>query len=174
MTSNLGSQMILEGIGSEDWDVTGAAVTEVLRGHFRPEFLNRVDDVIVYKPLTQGDIRSIVDLQLRRLEGLVGELGFVLTVTDEAKDFLAGEGYDPAFGARPLKRAIQRDVQDPLALYLLDEEVPEGSTIRVAVGAGEDSGKLVFERLQGEENASNEESASRRSAARSPVSIVNG
>ena len=148
MTSNLGSQMILEGIGSEDWDTMGAAVTEVLRGHFRPEFLNRVDDVIVYKPLTQGDLRSIVDLQLKRVEGLVGDLGVVLTVTDEAKDFLVREGYDPAFGARPLKRAIQRDVQDPLALYLLDEEVPEGSTIRVAVGVGEDSGKLVFERLQ--------------------------
>ena len=146
MTSNLGSQMILERIGSEDWDTMGAAVTEVLRGHFRPEFLNRVDDVIVYTPLTQGDLRSIVDLQLRRVEGLVRELGVVLTVTDEAKDFLAREGYDPAFGARPLKRAIQRDVQDPLALYLLDEEVPEGSTIRVGVGA--DSGKLVFERLQ--------------------------
>ena len=146
MTSNLGSQMILEGIGAEDWDAMGAAVTEVLRGHFRPEFLNRVDDVIVYTPLTQGDLRSIVDLQLRRVEGLVRELGVVLTVTDEAKDFLAREGYDPAFGARPLKRAIQRDVQDPLALYLLDEEVPEGSTIRVGVGA--DSGKLVFERLQ--------------------------
>ena len=113
---------------------------------FRPEFLNRVDDVIVYTPLTQGDLRSIVDLQLKRVEGLVGELGVVLTVTDEAKDFLAREGYDPAFGARPLKRAIQRDVQDPLALYLLDEEVPEGSTIRVGVGA--DSGKLMFERLQ--------------------------
>ena len=133
-------------IGSEDWDAMGAAVTEVLRGHFRTEFLNRVDDVIVYKPLTQGDLRSIVDLQLRRVEGLVRELGVVLTVTDEAKDFLAREGYDPAFGARPLKRAIQRDVQDPLALYLLDEEMPEGSTIRVGVGA--DSGKLVFERLQ--------------------------
>ncbi len=146
MTSNLGSQMILEGIGSEDWDAMGAAVTEVLRGHFRPEFLNRVDDVIVYTPLTQGDLRSIVDLQLRRVESLVRELGVVLTVTDEAKDFLAREGYDPAFGARPLKRAIQRDVQDPLTLYLLDEEVPEGSTIRVGLGA--DSGKLVFERLQ--------------------------
>ena len=70
----------------------------------------------------------------------------VLTVTDEAKDFLAREGYNPAFGARPLKRAIQRDLQDPLALYLLDEEVREGSTIRVAVEA--DGGKLVFERLQ--------------------------
>jgi ATP-dependent Clp protease ATP-binding subunit ClpB len=174
MTSNLGSQMILEGIGTEDWDVTSAAIAEVLRGHFRPEFLNRVDDVIVYKPLTQGDLRSIVDLQLRRVEGLVVELGVVLTVTDEAKDFLAQEGYDPAFGARPLKRAIQRDVQDPLALYLLDEEVPEGSTIRVAVGAGEDSGKLVFKRLQDEDSASKEESGSKRSTARSPVSIVNG
>ena len=80
----------------------------------------------MYKPLTQADLRSIVDLQLRRVEGLVGELGLVLTVTDEAKDFLAREGYDPAFGARPLKRAIQRDVQDPLALYLLDEECPRG------------------------------------------------
>ena len=145
MTSNLGSQMILEGIGSEDWDATEAAVTEALRGHFRPEFLNRVDDVIVYKPLTRCDLRSIVDLQLRRVVGLAGDLGVVLTVTDEVKDFLAREGYDPAFGARPLKRAIQRELQDPLALYLLDGESWEGSTIRVAMGA--DGDKLVFERV---------------------------
>ena len=145
MTSNLGSQMILEGVESEDWDATEAVVMEVLRGHFRPEFLNRVDDVIVYTPLTEGDLRSIVDLQLRRVEGLAGDLGVELTITDEAKDFLAREGYDPAFGARPLKRAIQRDVQDPLALYLLDEEVPEGSTIRVSVPS--DGGKLAFERV---------------------------
>jgi ATP-dependent Clp protease ATP-binding subunit ClpB len=139
MTSNLGGQMILEGVESGDWEATELAVMEVLRSHFRPEFLNRVDDMIVYKPLTRAHLRSIVDLQLHRVEGLARELGVVLAVTDPAKDYLAREGYDPAFGARPLKRAIQKNIQDPLALYLLDEEPPEGSTITVAVtpdGAG--------------------------------------
>ncbi len=142
MTSNLGSQMILEGVQADDWEATESAVTEVLRGHFRPEFLNRVDDVVVYKPLTERDLRSIVDLQLRRVEGLAAELGVVLVVTDEAKDFLAREGYDPAFGARPLKRSIQREVQDPLAMYLLDEDVPTGSTITVSLADA--GGSLVF------------------------------
>jgi ATP-dependent Clp protease ATP-binding subunit ClpB len=144
MTSNLGGQMILDGVESDDWDATEAAVMDTLRGHFRPEFLNRVDDTIVYKPLTRVDLRSIVDIQLHRVEDLARELGVLLTVTEEAKDFLAAEGFDPAFGARPLKRAIQREVQDPLALYLLDEEVPEGSTITVSVA--HDGRRLAFER----------------------------
>ncbi len=147
MTSNLGGQMILEGVASDDWDGTEEAVTQILRSHFRPEFLNRVDDVIVYKPLTESDLRSIVDLQLRRVEGLTEELGFRLLVTDEAKDYLASEGFDPAFGARPLKREIQRAVQDRLALHVLDEDVPAGSVIRVLVAR--EGGGLTFERDTG-------------------------
>ena len=103
--------------------------TDVLRDlqqHFRPEFLNRVDDVVVFRPLSQALIRQVVDLQLRRVDKITHELGFKLEVSEAAKEFLAREGYDPAFGARPLKRAIQRRLQDPLAMRLLEEGVPEG------------------------------------------------
>ena len=85
-----------------------------LHRRFRPEFLNRVDDIIVFRPLSQALIKRIVDLQLRRVGRLTVELGFRLAVSEAAKEFLAREGYDPAFGARPLKRAIQRQLQDPL------------------------------------------------------------
>ena len=135
MTSNLGSQVILGGLGSDEWDRTEASVREILHGHFRPEFLNRVDDTIVFRPLTETDIRSIVDLQLRRVDKMVRDLGIVLTVSDDAKDVLAREGYDPAFGARPLKRAIQRMIQDPLALYLLDNELGGGAEITLSASA---------------------------------------
>ncbi len=145
MTSNLGSQMILEQAGAGDWDAMEASVMRELRGHFRPEFLNRVDDVVVYRPLSQSDLRTIVDLQLERVIGLVEELGIALVIDDDAKSFLAREGFDPAFGARPLKRAIQRRLQDPLAMYLLDEEAKEGLGIRVTLAPGGET--LAFEVL---------------------------
>jgi ATP-dependent Clp protease ATP-binding subunit ClpB len=121
MTANLGSQIILENLGSErlgpaEWDSAVESVKRVLQGHFRPEFLNRVDDVIVYSPLTPESLRTIVELQLQRFEKLVTELGMDLSVEEEVKDALAREGFDPAFGARPLKRVIQRRIQDPLAM----------------------------------------------------------
>lgn len=106
-----------------------------LRTHFRPEFLNRVDDVIVFRPLDEDDLARIVELQLKRVAQLVEDLGFTLEVSHEARDVIVSEGYDPAFGARPLKRAIQRMLQDPLALRVLEEEVPEGATIRVSAAA---------------------------------------
>ena len=149
MTSNLGSQMILDAAPLEDWNATENAVRRILRGHFRPEFLNRVDDAVVYKPLRETDLRKIVDLQLRRVEGLAEELGLRLLVTAEARDYLAREGFDPAYGARPLKREIQRAVQDRLALYVLSEEVPEGSGIRVSLAPSGD--RLTFERDAGDE-----------------------
>ncbi|HSR40779.1 MAG TPA: hypothetical protein VLL48_01375, partial [Longimicrobiales bacterium] len=99
--------------------------------HFRPEFLNRIDDIILYKPLSEVEIREIVELQLRRVEALAEDQGVELAVTEEAKDLLAREGFDPAFGARPLKRAIQRRLQNPLALHLLEGRVPDGARIRV-------------------------------------------
>ena len=138
MTSNLGSQIILEGLESdpENWSTTVAAVEQLLSRHFRPEFLNRVDDVIVYQPLSKKSLRVIVELQLRRLEKLVTELGRHLLVDEDVKDALAREGFDPAFGARPLKRVIQRAIQDPLSMYLLGEEVEEGGTIRVSLVSG--------------------------------------
>ena len=156
MTSNLGSQVILEGLERGEWDSAvegdfGAewdsvvdAVKQVLHGHFRPEFLNRVDDIIVYAPLSKESLRTLVELQLRRVEALVTELGMNLSVGEDVKDALAREGFDPAFGARPLKRAIQRGIQDPLAMYLLEEEVEDGSTIRVSLMPG-DALQVQFE-----------------------------
>jgi ATP-dependent Clp protease ATP-binding subunit ClpB len=141
MTSNVGSQFILERGGTTPWDDVAAAVGEELRRRFRPEFLNRVDDIIIFHPLDEGELRRIVELQLDRLRALVAELGYVLEVDEEAKDLIAREGYDPAFGARPLKRAIQRLIQDPLALQLLEAEVPEGTRIRVVAS---DGGRLAF------------------------------
>jgi ATP-dependent Clp protease ATP-binding subunit ClpB len=143
MTSNIGSQYILEAAGSRDWDEIDEHVRRQLNAHFRPEFLNRIDDVVVFRPLGEGELRRIVDLQLARVEELAEEVGVAIEVTDEAKAFLAKEGYDPVFGARPLKRAIQRHIQDPLALYLLDEEVAQGTVIRVDRSAEDDG--LGFE-----------------------------
>jgi ATP-dependent Clp protease ATP-binding subunit ClpB len=147
MTSNIGSQYILESGQSGDWAEAEKVVRNQLHAHFRPEFLNRVDDVVVFRPLGEQELRKIVELQLERVAQLANDLGLVLEVTDEAKGFLAREGYDPVFGARPLKRAIQRQIQDPLALHLLDEEVAEGTIIRVDVAA--DGERLAFEALPG-------------------------
>jgi ATP-dependent Clp protease ATP-binding subunit ClpB len=143
MTSNIGSQLILEAAGEGDREAVERDVRAQLHLHFRPEFLNRVDDVVVFRPLGREELRAIVDLQLKRVVKLAEDLGVVLEVTEEAEDFLAQEGFDPSFGARPLKRAIQRSVQDPLALYLLDEEVPEGT--RIVVRPDAKGGRLVFE-----------------------------
>jgi ATP-dependent Clp protease ATP-binding subunit ClpB len=141
MTSNIGSGFILEHAGAADWTGVQESVMQQLHQHFRPEFLNRVDDVIVFTPLGPAEIRQIVDLQLRRVEGLTTEIGITLDVTDAARDHLARVGYDPAYGARPLKRVIQRQVQDPLALYVLDTGVAEGTRIRVDL---EDDGSGLF------------------------------
>jgi len=143
MTSNIGSPRVLEQEGG-DWAEVERGVIRELHQHFRPEFLNRVDDVVVFRPLGEGELRAIIDLQLRRVEGLATELGIILEVDDAARDRLAAEGYDPVFGARPLKRAIQRSIQDPLALFLLDEELAEGTRVRVTVGREPTAG-LVFE-----------------------------
>jgi len=143
MTSNIGSQLILEAAGQGDRESVEREVRAQLHHHFRPEFLNRVDDIVVFRPLGQEELRRIVDLQLRRVAQLAEDLGVHLQVTEDAEAFLAAEGYDPSFGARPLKRAIQRLVQDPLALYLLDEEVPEGT--RIVVRRAADGKRLAFE-----------------------------
>jgi ATP-dependent Clp protease ATP-binding subunit ClpB len=146
MTSNIGSHTILERASALANDEQRVRLeNDVLREmqqHFRPEFLNRVDDVIVFRPLSQELITRIVDLQLKRVERLTTEVGFKLEVSDAAKQMLAREGYDPAFGARPLKRAIQRRLQDPLAMRLLEDDVPEGSLVRV--DATPDGSELTF------------------------------
>ena len=145
MTSNIGSQDILESTAGGDWQAVEELVRGQLHTHFRPEFLNRVDDVVVFRPLGEAELRQIVDIQLERVTRLAAEVGVRLDVTDDTRRFLAREGFDPVFGARPLKRAIQRSLQDPLALLLLDEELPEGTSVRATVAAEGDG--LDFEVL---------------------------
>ena len=143
MTSNIGSQYILETAGRTAWEVVDREVRGELRRSFRPEFLNRVDDVILFRPLSEKDLRKIVDIQLARVAELGAEAGVRIVVDAELRDRLAREGYDPAFGARPLKRVIQRRIQDPLALRLLEEEVEEGTEVRVRP-AGERGAEAEF------------------------------
>lgn len=111
-------------------------VTAALRQQFRPEFLNRVDDIIIFRPLGADQIGHIVGLQLARMDRLLADRKIALQLSDEAKALIAAEGYDPAFGARPLKRAIQRLVQNPLALELLEGKFHDGDTIVATVQGG--------------------------------------
>jgi len=141
MTSNVGSQWIND-LGGRDDEAMRARVMEALRQQFRPEFLNRVDEVIIFHSLTQEQLVRIVDLQLGRLRTLLAERRIGLEVTDAAKRYLAQVGYDPVYGARPIKRAIQRELQDPLALRLLRGEFKEGETVRVDA----QNGQLTFAR----------------------------
>ncbi len=131
MTSNIGSSWILEE-GTRDWALVETQVTNALRGHFKPEFLNRVDDIVIFKPLGEEQIAHIVDLQLKRMDRLLADRKITIEVTDEAKALIAAEGYEPAFGARPLKRAIQRMLQNPLAIELLEGKFADGDRIRVS------------------------------------------
>ncbi len=137
MTSNIGSQTIMDLSGKEHEQEIEKRVTEALRHEFLPEFLNRVDETIVFHPLGRDEIRQIVDLQLRQLESQMEENGFVLEVTDDARDLLAEEGFDPAYGARPLKRVIQNRLQNELANEILSGNYPEGCTIKIAANNGE-------------------------------------
>jgi ATP-dependent Clp protease ATP-binding subunit ClpB len=130
MTSNIGSQWILEHAGA-DWAIVETQVTQSLRAHFKPEFLNRVDDVIIFHLLGEKEIEQIVVLQLKRMEKLLAEKKLTLDVSADAKQLLAREGYDPAFGARPLKRAIQRLLQNPLAMAVLEGRFADGDRVLV-------------------------------------------
>jgi len=136
MTSNLGSQYILE-LGERERDEMERRVMEAVRQHFRPELLNRIDEIVVFHALSREDLRKIVELQVDGLRHMLGERELKLELTERALDQLAEEGYDPHFGARPLKRAIQRRLQNPLALKLLQGEFKPGQTIRVDVKGGE-------------------------------------
>ena len=139
MTSNLGSQLIMD-MANRDFEDVRNAVTGVLREHFRPEFLNRVDEVIVFKQLTREQLARIVDIQLERLRQRLAERKIGLEVSEAAKELLGERGWDPVYGARPLKRTIQRLVQDPLPLRMLEGEFHEGDAIRVDA----DGGQLTF------------------------------
>jgi ATP-dependent Clp protease ATP-binding subunit ClpB len=140
MTSNLGSQWILE-LGADDEAELRRRVDQALREHFRPEFLNRIDEIVTFQALTREDLRKIVDLQIQGLRRMLRDREIDLTLTGAALDAIAEEGYDPHFGARPLKRAIQRRIQNPLAMKLLAGEFKPGQTIVVDVSRGE----LTFE-----------------------------
>src|SRR5690606_14712885 len=142
MTSNLGSAFILDRSSTAPWVEIEAHVRGELLQHFRPEFLNRVDDIIVFRPLGSEELGRIVEIQLRRIEGLLQERRIGLRVTDAAKRRIGEEGFDPVFGARPLKRAIQRLVQNPLAMRLLEGEFEDGDEIVVDVEPGTD--RLAF------------------------------
>jgi ATP-dependent Clp protease ATP-binding subunit ClpB len=143
MTSNIGSQFILD-LGPGNEEQAERMVLDALRQTFKPEFLNRVDDVIVFHQLTREDLAAIIDLQLRHVRELLAGRGLSLDVTQEAREFLVQEGYDPSYGARPLKRAIQRNLQNPLALAVLEGEFGEGDVVRV--GRSTDGTRLEFTR----------------------------
>lgn len=130
MTSNLGSELWMNG-GRE---VKREEIIRALQAHFRPEFLNRLDEIVVFHPLTREDLAYIVQIQLQRVAALLKDKGYQLEVTPEASQYLADVGYDPDFGARPLKRAIQRELQDHLAIKVLSGEFHSGDTIRVDTG----------------------------------------
>jgi ATP-dependent Clp protease ATP-binding subunit ClpB len=143
MTSNLGGQLIQE-MSNRPFDEVREAVMTVLRDHFRPEFLNRVDDIIVFKALSQDQLGAIVDIQLQRLQKRLDERKISLVVTDAARRLIIERGWDPVYGARPLKRAIQRMVQDPLAMMLLEGKFSDGDAVEVDAKGGE----LVFTRAK--------------------------
>jgi ATP-dependent Clp protease ATP-binding subunit ClpB len=135
MTSNLGSQLIQEMAGEEHYAQMKAAVMEVVGQHFRPEFINRVDDVVVFHPLGREQIRAITDIQLGLLRKRLAERDIGLEISTEALDRLGEAGFDPVYGARPLKRAIQTQVENPLAQALLSGRFAPGDTVRVDADA---------------------------------------
>jgi ATP-dependent Clp protease ATP-binding subunit ClpB len=138
MTSNVGSQWIRDLAGDED--AIRERISEALKAHFRPEFLNRIDEVIVFHNLTREHLVQIVDIQIEGLRTLLADRGIDITLSQAAKSKLAADGYDPAYGARPLKRVIQRQVQDPLARAILEGRFCAGDTIYVE----REGDKLVF------------------------------
>ncbi|MDP1676154.1 MAG: ATP-dependent chaperone ClpB [Bacteroidota bacterium] len=152
MTSNLGSQLIQERMAQvqsdEDWqNFAGdlrSQLNQLLRQTIRPEFLNRVDEVILFKPLTRNDIKRVVEIQLKRLDEMLAKKEMTIVVTDDAKDWIARLGYDPSFGARPLKRMIQKYIIDELSTKILAGEINDGDAIELGM---EGEGKLVFKRL---------------------------
>jgi ATP-dependent Clp protease ATP-binding subunit ClpB len=142
MTSNLGSQVIQEMAGEGNYQRMKTAVMEIVQQHFRPEFINRVDDIVVFHPLGAAQIRTIVEIQLGNLRKRLTERNMELELDDKARDLIAEGGYDPVYGARPLKRAIQQQIENPLAQRILRNELLPGDRIRVTVRNSE----LVFEK----------------------------
>jgi len=141
MTSNLGSQVIQEHAGEKNYVRMKSAVLEIVQQNFRPEFVNRIDDIVVFHPLGTEQIRAIVDIQLGQLRKRLVERGLDLALDDKARDLLGEAGFDPVYGARPLKRAIQQQIENPLAQQLLQGRYAPGDRIHVSVG---EDGRLAF------------------------------
>jgi ATP-dependent Clp protease ATP-binding subunit ClpB len=134
MTSNLGSEYLVSQPEGEDSDVVREQVTDVVRSHFRPEFLNRVDEIILFHRLKRDQMTRIVDIQMGRLAKLLADRKLEVDLDASAKEWLGAKGYDPAYGARPLKRVIQKYVQDPLAELILQGKIREGDKIKITAG----------------------------------------
>jgi ATP-dependent Clp protease ATP-binding subunit ClpB len=133
MTSNLGSEFLVNQPEGEDTSAVREQVMGMVRAHFRPEFLNRVDEIILFHRLQKSEMGRIVEIQFGRLQTLLEERKIVLTLDAAARDWLAAKGWDPAYGARPLKRVIQRNVQDPLAEMILAGEIRDGDHVAISV-----------------------------------------
>ncbi|WP_421088961.1 ATP-dependent chaperone ClpB [Pseudochrobactrum sp. MP213Fo] len=144
MTSNLGAEYLVALNEDQDVDSVRDEVMGVVRASFRPEFLNRVDEIILFHRLHRSEMGAIVDIQLARLQDLLTDRKIELTIEDDARNWLADKGYDPAYGARPLKRVIQKQVQDPLAEKILGGEILDGSVVDISAG----SDRLVFQTKQ--------------------------
>ena len=149
MTSNIGSHAIMQLAGTDEEDEIRDRCLDALRSHFRPEFLNRVDEVVVFTPLERRELRRIVDLQLDRLNDQLARHNYRIEVSDDAKTLLANEGYDPQYGARPLRRVIQTRLQNVLAQEILSGRYPEGSVIQVDAQNGEFTFGLAAEPIAG-------------------------
>ncbi len=141
MTSNIGSQWIVD-LGEKDYEEMRRRVMDAVKAHFKPEFINRVDELVIFHGLGMNEIKAIVEIQVKKLEQRLLERQIRLKMTDKAKEWLAKEGFDPAYGARPLKRVIQREIQDRLALMILEGKFKEGDTVTADVDAKK--GELVF------------------------------
>src|SRR5579883_1649628 len=142
MTSNLGSQVIQEYAGAKNYSRMRAAVMEIVQQSFRPEFINRIDDIVVFRPLGTDQIRQIVDIQLAYLRKRLADRNMDLALDDRARDLIGEAGYDPVYGARPLKRVIQQQIENPLAQQILKGEFGPGDTVQVTAR----DGRLVFEK----------------------------
>ncbi|HKE97281.1 MAG TPA: AAA family ATPase, partial [Povalibacter sp.] len=136
MTSNLGSHVIQELSGEANYAKMKSAVMEIVQQHFRPEFINRVDDIVVFHPLGKDQLRSIVDIQLGYLRRRLADRDIELVLDNAATDLLGEAGFDPVYGARPLKRAIQQQVENPLAQRILRGEFGPGSRVKVSARDG--------------------------------------
>ena len=142
MTSNVGSHWIHE-LGANERDELEKRVMEALQASFKPEFLNRIDDIIIFHNLAPEQLSAIVDIQLRSVKKRLEDQHITLELSDAAKVLLAREGFDPTYGARPLKRAIQKHIENPLAMEMLQGRFGEG----VIIVADVDEGKIVFKRM---------------------------